>query len=333
MEWVWEDLSFRGVPFKVAHFEAPGGKREKVSDDLVEHLDRCEVELGACLWQDTNHALLRFLERRRQGYAGLRVLEMGAGAGACGLALALDGADATLTDVDGLVPLLELNIVHNGLADNELSLDSNKPSSSAAGRRRRGMRNERRKGRRKDIAESNSDEEFPSDKPASVTEENMDDTVHSENETTPPKHLSARERRAARAEKKNSNNSANPDFNVVPSKVVPRTTGRCTAQAAEWNQEAQQPVLPAGAFDVVVVCDCVYDNEDSWMALQVILERGLAAHGEVVLASAMLRRPFLEAFSARLERVGFLCAAQEISEHAIIFALQPGHGKSNSSSQ
>merc|ERR1712137_834714 len=105
-----------GRSFRVAHFEAPGRKYEAVDDSSVVQLDRCEVELGACLWHDAVDAVLRFLENHRGSYASVRVLELGAGAGACGIGLAFDGADVVLTDVGGLVPLLELNIATNSLA-------------------------------------------------------------------------------------------------------------------------------------------------------------------------------------------------------------------------
>mmetsp|Transcript_17121 Transcript_17121/g.48703 ORF Transcript_17121/g.48703 Transcript_17121/m.48703 type:complete len:330 (+) Transcript_17121:112-1101(+) len=303
MQWVWEDLSFRGRAFQLAHFEAPGeGERELVPDDLVVRLDRCEAELGACLWHSTNLAALRFLERHRpEGYAGLRVLEIGAGPGACGLALALDGAESTLTDVDGLVPLMELNLVRNGFGSDA---PANGPT---AARRRRGGRKGRKAGKHQP-ADSSSDE---------APAEGGGQTPAAEGEAAAAKPLSAKQRRAARAEKRAAKDgvdgAAEGDTGI---------RGRCTAQAAEWGREARQPDLPAGAFDVVVVCDCLYDNEESWSDMHVILERCLAARGELVLASATLRRPFLDSFSARLELAGFHREAQEVSEHAATFVFQ-----------
>ncbi|CAK9101725.1 unnamed protein product [Durusdinium trenchii] len=92
--------------------------------------------------------------------------------------------------------------------------------------------------------------------------------------------------------------------------------GSCQAVAVEWEKEALHPTLPEKAFDLIVVCDCLYENRDSWAALQLLLERLPAeASGEpsgepaVLLASAALRKPFLEAFVAQLAKAkGSLCS-------------------------
>jgi len=76
--------------------------------------------------------------------------------------------------------------------------------------------------------------------------------------------------------------------------------------------------LPASAFDIVIVCDCLYENKESWEALEAILRRVVVPGGEVVLASAQLRKPFLEEFSACLIAAGFASSQPVESEHAII---------------
>lgn len=89
--------------------------------------------------------------------------------------------------------------------------------------------------------------------------------------------------------------------------------GPCTALGLEWAREARAApaLLPAAAFDVVVVCDCLYENRESWEALQAVLTRAAAPAAAIVLASAMQRKPFLEAFVVRLLAAGFLAVMQE----------------------
>ncbi|OLP97890.1 Ankyrin repeat and KH domain-containing protein mask [Symbiodinium microadriaticum] len=91
--------------------------RHQRSELRAQHaaLERCEAELGACLWIDTNRAALLALEAFRPSYLGCRALELGAGAGACGIALAYDGADVTISDVDALLPLMQRNLQLNRL--------------------------------------------------------------------------------------------------------------------------------------------------------------------------------------------------------------------------
>merc|ERR1711908_1477 len=105
----------------------------------------------------------------------------------------------------------------------------------------------------------------------------------------------------------------------------PPVVSRCRAQAVEWISEAAVPTLPEEPFDLVVICDCLYENKDSWDALECILQRLLSkrisSNPELVLASATLRRPFLEEFVQRLLGNGFACVKKDVSEHAVVIAL------------
>lgn len=253
MQWVWEPLRFRKAAFRVAHFEAPGSTDPDIVDDsLTEHLERCEEELGACLWHETNDFLLRFLERRRADYRDQRVLELGAGVGVIAIALALDGANALATDLPALLPVLELNV----------------------------------------------DENFGSRELAEPIKVELD---------------IAQARKPKKKEKK-------PNARVRAEKVVP---GTCRAAAVDWLQEARHPTLPAAAFDVIVVCDSLYENKTSWDSLRQVLEATVADDAQVVLASAALRRPFLEEFCIQLQAVGFQILDKEDNPRVCVVVLRP----------
>ncbi|CAL1149217.1 unnamed protein product, partial [Cladocopium goreaui] len=252
MRWQRQQFCFRDQKFEalgmVEHFDVAEVESSSSGEDeealqarlrrraVEEQLQRCETELGACLWIDTNRATLRVLEDWRGSYEGMRVLELGAGAGACGIALAYDGADSTVTDVEALLPLLQRSVELN-----PLSMEDTVASAAKSKKKSKEDKSSRRKGR------------------------------------------GAEPRRAA---------------------------GRCQAAAVEWEKEAQMPTLP-GNFDLVVVCDCLYENRDSWSSLQQLLQRLVGLHGHVLLASAMLRQPFLEAFTEQMAEVGFTLLKKE----------------------
>jgi predicted nicotinamide N-methyase len=107
MEWVLGRFIFCGKPFQCYHFDAAGDSSANASLPLAA-LERAEGEIGAVLWAEAAEAMLRWLEPCAS-LQGSRVLELGAGCGFVGLALAARGARVTLTDKATLVPLLELN--------------------------------------------------------------------------------------------------------------------------------------------------------------------------------------------------------------------------------
>lgn len=302
MRWQRQKLSFRGRLFEVEHFdvtEAPESSSSSSSGDDDEaaarrvrrqqrrhqesQLERCEAELGACLWLDTNRAALRALEQMMESYAGMRCLELGAGAGAIGIALALDGADSVIADVDALLPLMHRNAAINGLKPPSIAeavaSDSAPVEAEAAATVKGKLRKEK-------AAVSPAPVFVKANKCQKATGQNQ------------------RAARAAAAAALQATGDGKPSDAFA-------AIGSCVASAAEWTREAKTPTLPAAAFDVIVVCDCLYENKESWDALQEVILRVAAANAFLVLASAMHRKPFLEAFVAQLCPLGCTLSKQE----------------------
>jgi hypothetical protein len=115
MEWKCGAFEFLGTRFHAWHFDGSDDSGSThappAAPPCLASLDRAEGEIGAVLWAEAAHAMLRWLEptARRASFRGCRVLELGAGCGFVGLALAACGARVTLTDKAVLAPLLELN--------------------------------------------------------------------------------------------------------------------------------------------------------------------------------------------------------------------------------
>jgi hypothetical protein len=287
---------------------------------------------------------------RRPTYRQLRTIELGAGVGACGIAMALDGADSVVTDLAPLVPALEVNIQKNGFASDKVQ------SSSQASRRRRTRKAATRRSGDNELNMLRSgvgvQADCDDDNEQLRTADNPE-TVQDVIEAT--KKLSAKEKRAERAARKAGNlgnsvmknalgqftdglgnalkEDALEDVVKMRSKMLSiedavQMHGQCRSQAVEWIAEASAPTLQEFSFDVVVLCDGLYENKDCWDALEVVVNGVLAlesfgrsAAPELVLASATLRLPFLEEFSSRLIASGFVCAAKEVSDHAVVMSL------------
>ncbi|ESL10632.1 hypothetical protein TRSC58_01632 [Trypanosoma rangeli SC58] len=81
---------------------------------LRQQLETAEDQLGAVLW-NSNTVALQYLHNHvlRDKAAGHRVVELGAGVGCLGIALAMAGARVVVTDMKELVPLMQKNIELN----------------------------------------------------------------------------------------------------------------------------------------------------------------------------------------------------------------------------
>ncbi|CAE8620341.1 unnamed protein product [Polarella glacialis] len=290
--------------------------RRQRSNHQKDLLERCETELGACLWLETNLAALQVLEAWRPSYTGLRVMELGAGAGACGIALALDGADAMITDLEPLLPLMQHNVSLNGLQP---------PSASASGEERTPTSpGSNANGEPGPPADLESQPQPQSTEAAPILKEAEPAVAKVPATRTQGSRGKVREKAGSRLSRKAAAaEAAEREATAAESRV----RGSCRAAALEWGQEEKQPELPNSSFDVLVVCDCLYENKDSWTSLQAILCRLAAPAASVVLASAMLRKPFLEEFVSRLLEAGFALAKKdeggELGEVAIAVLHPP----------
>lgn len=85
-------------------------------DDPLAELDGAEDHLGSVMW-NSNSVVLEHLSSsmlsKSTGAKGVGVIELGAGVGVLGIALAAGGARVLLTDLKELVPLMAHNIQRN----------------------------------------------------------------------------------------------------------------------------------------------------------------------------------------------------------------------------
>mmetsp|Transcript_34854 Transcript_34854/g.98820 ORF Transcript_34854/g.98820 Transcript_34854/m.98820 type:complete len:147 (+) Transcript_34854:308-748(+) len=104
----------------------------RTEDDEIVCVGRIEVRDGLkpiTIWRDTSDALstgcvgggvwaaspvfIRYLSELRPSWAGAKVLELGAGGGTVGMALARMGADVMVSDTPAMLPVLECNVQRN----------------------------------------------------------------------------------------------------------------------------------------------------------------------------------------------------------------------------
>jgi len=84
-------------------------------------LTALKIGVGACLW-DGAILLAAFLAAQPDyRFVGAKCIELGAGVGLVGIALAKMGAFVTLTDIDKVLPLLEDNLRANGIPERAMA--------------------------------------------------------------------------------------------------------------------------------------------------------------------------------------------------------------------
>mmetsp|Transcript_36406 Transcript_36406/g.102843 ORF Transcript_36406/g.102843 Transcript_36406/m.102843 type:complete len:218 (-) Transcript_36406:8-661(-) len=112
MDWVLGSFHFRGRAFRAWHFDVrpeDGSDEPELSTSQRDNLELASEEIGAVLWSEAAEACLLWLQRSSRSFKGWKVLELGSGCGYVGLALAADGAEVMLTDMQPLHPLLRIN--------------------------------------------------------------------------------------------------------------------------------------------------------------------------------------------------------------------------------
>ena len=130
MEWIEAKVASPYGAVTTLHWAAEE-KGSKDNDQLTMELETAQDELGSVLW-NSNTAALNYLHAERMKELGLGVagggeqqqneqflwrnevvIELGAGVGCLGVALAFSGAESYVTDLKELVPLMKKNISIN----------------------------------------------------------------------------------------------------------------------------------------------------------------------------------------------------------------------------
>ncbi|CCW63935.1 unnamed protein product [Phytomonas sp. EM1] len=119
LTWVEEEVESPYGSVCTRHWAVPTvleGAEQKEEDDREEELEEAEDQLGAVLW-NSNGAALRWLHDHilvsLPSLKGQRIVELGAGVGCLGIALAMGGATVCITDLKELLPLIRYNIELN----------------------------------------------------------------------------------------------------------------------------------------------------------------------------------------------------------------------------
>jgi len=125
MEWITETVHTVLGDINVLTWAAASGavdEKDKVTDSkLLVALEPAEDQLGAVLW-NSNATVTAYLDGHLKqccpgfSWKGAHVLELGAGLGCLGIALAAAGASVAVTDIKELVPLMSHNVGLNRAA-------------------------------------------------------------------------------------------------------------------------------------------------------------------------------------------------------------------------
>ena len=130
LEWKREYMSTK------ARFEEPYVHTLGQGDEatlVLQQAPFCPEGFASTVW-DSSIVLARYLERHASRYAGKRTIELGSGCGLPSLVLHALGAEATLTDLEENLPLLEANAHANRDKRTPGGSSSSSTCESAAGR-------------------------------------------------------------------------------------------------------------------------------------------------------------------------------------------------------
>ena len=124
MEWIQSTLRFKSddnlrYKFQLIHFdnpEFPVVKGEPYTGEYLEKLEKAEDELGSVLWLDAINLFLPFVvsdiaRSRNVRTQSMSLLCLGEGTGACGIGMSSTKffSRSVITDLEPLLPLLQLN--------------------------------------------------------------------------------------------------------------------------------------------------------------------------------------------------------------------------------
>lgn len=127
LQWVSKEVSTPYGPVPTLHRavvdEGPlTSTEEEERENLERELESSVDLLGSVLW-NSNSAVLEYLHRQvfaadpsnavTPPLKGLRIVELGAGVGVLGIALAMGGAKVVVSDISALLPLMEKNTALN----------------------------------------------------------------------------------------------------------------------------------------------------------------------------------------------------------------------------
>lgn len=123
MEWIQSTLRFKSdqsrYKFQLVHFDNPDFPVVKgeiyTGVEFLQRLEKAQDELGSVLWLDAINLFLPFvcsdISRSRKSHQPLSLLCLGEGTGACGIGMSATNFfnRTVITDLEPLLPLLQLN--------------------------------------------------------------------------------------------------------------------------------------------------------------------------------------------------------------------------------
>lgn len=259
---------------------APSGKMRLV-EELEAALEILSEEIGAVLWRDACDFMLSFLEEYRGswggsrgaslppglealgGKRGKRILELGAGCGYVGLALAADGAEVCLTDM--AVCLVEL-AVNRYLNIRDAVLEKAGLKIVGLGGGSSGSARER--GREVVLLEAGGSSSSGAGGGGGGAAEE-DHAVGERGRCTKGVQAGVKGRGGLRGMKKAAARETRHDAPSREGAESACVDGNVRVALCDWLSEAP----PSGVFDYAICCEVLYAGRDVWPGLRKIFEK------------------------------------------------------------
>lgn len=246
---------------------------DEATTRTVVQLEPAEDQLGAVLW-NSNTAALHYLHTHLLGstharvphaasrpLTGVTVVELGAGVGCLGIALAMGGARVVVTDIKELVPLMQHNInqnihVHGG------------GGSGEEDRRGRCTALEWRWGPSVSLSVKKA-----------LKKKNQTKLHNSASVTTQEQTAGSSSSSTARICSSAQVHNKDDEVDDSTAHVAQALVRAALAPSQSWR--ACQAALGGSAVDCVVMCDALYGNPHDWPALLYTLTEILYAYPDV----------------------------------------------------